>query len=98
MNEKVYIAGKITGCKNYKEKFTAYGAIETGLGNIVLNPAILPEGMNQNEYLHICFAMIDVADVVKFMPDWKDSSGAKEEMEYCKKIGKRTVEYVIDLS
>lgn len=42
---KIYIAGKITGEPNYKEKFDIAATSLEAQGHIVLNPAELPEGM-----------------------------------------------------
>lgn len=85
---KVYIAGKITGDPGYRDKFAA-AEIQLGWqGNIVLNPAELPEGMSPADYMRICFAMIDVADAVVFLPGAADSEGARLEKAYCKYIGK----------
>ena len=42
---KVYIAGKITGNQGYQAKFRRAAAGLRMCGNIVLNPAELPEGM-----------------------------------------------------
>lgn len=87
---KVYIAGKITGNENYREEFArAQAELEKG-GHTVLNPAVLPEGMTKGEYMRICFAMIDIADVVMFLPGWQDSEGAKLEKQYCRYVGKTT--------
>lgn len=87
---KVYIAGKITGNENYREEFAkAQAELEKG-GHIVLNPAVLPEGLTKGEYMRICFAMIDIADVVMFLPGWQDSEGAKVENLYCRYVGKTT--------
>lgn len=80
---KVYIAGAISCCPNYKEKFAEYERAEIGRGNIVLNPAALPEGMSSGDYMRICFAMIDCADIVKFLPDFIYSDGAMLEHQYC---------------
>ena len=57
---------------------------------VVLNPARLPEGMEPEDYMRICFAMIDSADLVMFLPDWADSQGAQLEMKYCQYIRKST--------
>ena len=90
---KIYIAGKITGDQGYQAKFRRAAAGLRMCGNIVLNPAELPEGMTQEEYMRICFAMIDVADCVVFLPDAGDSAGAQIERAYCEYIGKETAEW-----
>ena len=93
---KVYIAGKITGDPGYRDKFAA-AEIQLGWqGNTVLNPAELPEGMTPADYMRICLAMIDVADSVVFLPNAKDSAGARLERAYCEYIGKE-MEFWSDL-
>ena len=92
MATKLYIAGKITGDAQYKKKFRKYADKFTGKDFAVLNPANLPEGMAAGDYMKICFAMIDVADLIVFLPDWKESRGARLEMKYCKYVGKKIVE------
>ena len=51
---KIYIAGKITGDENYREKFEVFANYEDRQGNIALNPAVLPAGMSQADYMSIC--------------------------------------------
>lgn len=48
----------------------------------------LPEGMTEKDYMGICFAMIDAADVVVLLPDAHLSKGAMLEMMCCQYIGK----------
>lgn len=88
---KIYIAGKITGDPNYQIKFMHARLQMERQGNIAISPAVLPEGMSPSDYMRICFAMIDVADAVAFLPDWDDSKGAKLEMEYCRYTGKQVL-------
>ena len=85
---KVYIAGKITGDPGYRDKFAAAEIQLGGQGHTVLNPAELPDGMAKADYMRICFAMIDVADAVVFLPDAAESAGARLEMAYCEYIEK----------
>ena len=87
---KVYIAGKITGDPNYKANFAEAAKAIAARGDIPLNPAELPAGMDPADYIKICFAMIDVCDWVCFLPDWEASPGARLEMEYCRYIDKVT--------
>ena len=90
---KVYIAGKITGDANYKRKFARVKGILQKLGFTVLSPASLPEGMTAADYMRICFAMIDTADTVVFLPDYTQSPGALLEHQYCVYIGKPMLLY-----
>nr|DAW19235.1 MAG TPA: 2'-deoxynucleoside 5'-phosphate N-hydrolase 1 [Caudoviricetes sp.] len=85
---KIYIAGKITGDPKYREKFKEAAADIARGGHIPLNPADLPKGMRPKDYMRICFAMIDVADAVVFLPDAAESAGARLEMAYCEYIEK----------
>lgn len=89
---KVYIAGKITGDCEYREKFERAAELLRRQGHVVLNPAVLPEGMSAADYMRICFAMIDVADRVALLPGWRESHGALLERKYCAYIGKELVE------
>lgn len=76
---KIYIAGKITGDEGYREKFRRAAETVSGMGCIPLNPAEQPEGMAAQDYMRMCFAMIDIADAVLFLPDWRGSPGAMLE-------------------
>lgn len=88
---KVYIAGKITGDSTYREKFQRAKKALEGEGFIVLNPAELPEGMLSSDYMRICFAMMECADVVAFLPDYDQSKGAWLEFDWCQYTGKQTM-------
>ena len=88
---KAYIAGKITGDSTYREKFNRAKKAMEGEGFIVLNPAELPEGMRSSDYMRICFAMMECADVVAFLPDYDQSRGARLEFDWCQYTGKQTM-------
>ena len=40
--------------------------------------------------MRLCFAMMEAADVVLFMQDYKDSRGAMLEWAWCQYVGKQT--------
>lgn len=81
---KAYIAGKITGNENFKQEFADAEEMLIKQGYAVMNPSVLNKGFEQMEYLHVCMAMIDVCDIVFFLPSWTESKGANFEMGYCK--------------
>ena len=97
---KVYLAGKITGDPNYREKFAAAAKkLEERAGVTVISPAVTPERLKKADYMRICFAMIDVADEVWMMQNaiysilspegfasilWKDGKRAPEAAEVMK--------------
>jgi len=85
---KVYIAGKITGDPGYRAKFAAAEAALKAAGHIPLNPAVLPDGLEEADYMRIAFVMLDAADMAAFLPDWIESEGTMVERAYCRRIGK----------
>lgn len=88
---KIYIAGRISGNPNYKAEFERMAIALEAEGHIVLDPSDLPEGMQKADYMRICFAMIDVADAVRFLPEWYRSDGARLEYDYCQYTGKAVI-------
>ena len=93
---KVFLSGKITGDENYRAKFQAAADVLTAKGFTVLNPAILPDGFTVSEYMKMGLAMLDCADVVYMLSDWKESRGATIEHEYAYYGGKE-IKYFTDI-
>ena len=91
MKPKIFISGKITGDPMYKAKFAEAENFYKKKGYIVLNPAVLPSGMQLADYMRVCFAMIDTADAVAFLPGFSKSPGARLEAEYCFYTDKSTI-------
>lgn len=85
----VYIAGRITGQFDYYKRFRKAERSLRAMGHITINPARLPVGIK--DYMSICKALIDQADAVYFMHDWKESVGAREEFDYAVKMDKALI-------
>lgn len=83
----VYIAGKISGDEYYENKFNIAKNNLVDLGFIVLNPASLPWGLEYEQYLRIGLSMLNEADIIYLLDDYKDSPGALKEIEYAKQKG-----------
>ena len=83
-NYTVYVSGKITDNPNFQDDF-ARGVCklrEMGFKKII-NPCCLSVlNLDYEQYMKICFAMIDASDYVYFLDNWENSEGAKREMNY----------------
>lgn len=79
---KIYVAGMITGNPDYREQFEEAAAKLRAEGHIVMNPAILPDGFEYEDYMHICFAMIDTCEAMALLPNWRKSPGVHRERKY----------------
>lgn len=77
----VFLSGAVTLDKNYREKFGLAEQVLSKMGYIVLNPAVLPGGLEYDEYLRITLAMLSEADGVCVFDDWAESNGARVEIE-----------------
>lgn len=93
---KIYISGPITGHEDYLAEFAeARRAVEALFAHSVevINPARicaeLPESTTWEEYMNICFQLLNMADGIYMMPDWKESTGASAEYGYAKALNKK---------
>lgn len=91
---KIYLAGKITGDKRYRAKFRDAAKALEAAGHVVLNPATLPDGLTEADYMQIGMAMLNAADLAVFLPDYQESKGAMVEWGYCQRIGKDCALYL----
>ena len=68
---KIYIAGKIAGDRRYRAKFREAAKALEAAGHVVLNPATLPDGLTDGDYMRIALAMLEASDLVRAnLPEW----------------------------
>lgn len=88
----IYIAGKITGLSKEEsdKKFEEAAKMLREQGHRVFIPTVLPayDEVSHDDYLHICFAMIDICECVYMLKNWRQSEGAKKERLYATTKGK----------
>ena len=90
---KLYISGKITGESDYKKHFEQGETDIRNMGNIPYNPAKiqLPEEASYEEYMHMCFTMLDICDGIYMLDNWQKSKGANRELGYAIGRGKAVI-------
>jgi len=76
------------GYENYnRPMFNAVAQQMLSGGHVALNPATLPDGLSQREYMDICLAMLRCADAIHMLHGWQESEGAVAEHAMAKKLG-----------
>ncbi|HCD6082125.1 TPA: DUF4406 domain-containing protein [Enterobacter asburiae] len=84
----VYIAGPMSGLPFFnRPAFNQAAAELSKKGFTVLNPATLPNGLTQPQYMDICCAMLRCADKIFMLSHWERSDGASAEYALAKKLG-----------
>lgn len=84
---KVYIAGPISNNPEFKNQFKEVENKLKEIGKIVLNPATLPAGLSQQEYMSICIPMLYCCDTIYLLKGWENSLGANIEKQLAEQAG-----------
>lgn len=83
----VYIAGPMSGLPFFnRPAFNQAAAELSKKGFTVLNPATLPNGLTQPQYMDICCAMLRCADKIFMLSHWEQSEGASAEYALARKL------------
>lgn len=84
----VFISGPMTGYKNFnRDEFNAEARAMEDRGYVVLNPAILPDGLQHEQYMSITLAMLRQADAILMLKGWHESKGAQLELDLAIRSG-----------
>ncbi len=98
MKKIIYISGPISGdVENNRCKFNDAAEELTFAGYTVLNPAMLPSGLTELQYMQICQPMLMCADIIYLLPGWKSSKGALAEFALAQKLDIRIVTDIEEL-
>ena len=84
----VYLSGPMRWCAEYPKRFAKAENELKKQKYVVLNPAWLPLGLNEDAYMPICLSMLDAADAIYMLHGWENSDGAKLEKAYAEYQGK----------
>lgn len=88
MGKRIYLSGPISSdLDGYRAKFGKAAQIVADAGHIPLNPATMPLGLEQRDYMRISIAMLEAADLVLQLDGWDTREGAVAEYCYARKIG-----------
>lgn len=88
---RIYLSGPITGALDYQRKFNLAEIRLKDAGYSVVNPAkcncSLPVDTKHEEFMHVCFAQMDLCDAVYMLKGWDKSNGCRQEFEYASRNG-----------
>ena len=90
---KVYIAGPMTGLPQFNRPAFHQAALNLSFEHHVpLNPAILPDGLTEADYMAVGITMLQRADAIFLLKGWQFSAGARAEHALALKLGLEVIE------
>lgn len=98
MKTVIYLAGPISGPLLPENRRRFYDVEANVLAHwfgrvekVILNPATLPLGLTEQDYMYIGMSMLAAADTVVMLEGWEQSAGATIEFNMAKKCNKRVL-------
>ena len=96
--KRVYIAGPMTGIEWFNRPAFYKKAKELEIAGFeAVHTADMPLGLSYETYMSESFKRLEGCDYVLLLPGWQKSRGAKREIAFAKKYGKRIVEDLAEL-
>ena len=90
---KVYIAGPMTGLPHFNRPAFNQAALNLSFEkHVPLNPAILPDGLTEADYMAVGLTMLQRADAIYLLTGWQFSAGARAEHAMALKLGLEVIE------
>ena len=90
---KVYIAGPMTGLPHFNRPAFNQAALNLSFDkHVPLNPAILPDGLTEADYMAVGLTMLQRADAIYLLTGWQFSAGARAEHALALKLGLEIIE------
>ncbi|CAH9012702.1 hypothetical protein VP168E361_P0057 [Vibrio phage 168E36-1] len=86
----VYIAGAISGdvvANRHRFAAAKHSIMASSTNTTVLNPAELPDGLTQTQYMSICLPMVMMSTSIFMLTGWEKSKGAVAEHALAEKLG-----------
>ncbi len=85
----VYIAGAISGdvvANRHHFAAAKHSIMASSAKTTVLNPAELPDGLTQTQYMSICLPMVMMSTSLFMLKGWEKSEGAVAEHALAQKL------------
>ena len=90
---KVYIAGPMTGLPQFNRPAFHQAALNLSFEkHVPLNPAILPDGLTEADYMAVGLTMLQRADAIYLLTGWQFSAGARAEHALALRLGLEVIE------
>ncbi|THD55876.1 DUF4406 domain-containing protein [Enterobacteriaceae bacterium ML5] len=90
---KIYIAGPMTGLPHFNRPAFNQAALNLSFDkHVPLNPAILPDGLTEADYMAVGITMLQRADAIYLLTGWQFSAGARAEHALALKLGLEIIE------
>lgn len=86
MKKRIYISGYMPKGQFYNECFSQAQEKLEKQGFSVINSGLLgyvvPQDITEDEYMKVCFLLIDMCDSIYMLDGWEKSCGANREYGY----------------